>query len=384
MSHEIETHGTQAAAVFARKDAWHRLGTTVRDRAFTAEEAMRVGHLGGWDVRKLPLTTAEVSEGGVTPIEVPGFATVRTNPFTGVPEALGVVGGGYTPLQNEDHAEFLNLLADESRLFVFADGPKTDADKPKVEQVRRMVNEISGFKSVKVVERDENMGLAASIISGVSMLVNEYGKVIVFEDDLLSSAYTLQYFNQALSRYEREPQVMHIGAYMFGLDDKDLPQTFFHHIATSWGWATWARAWSNFEPDINTLLQQFDAAKKQRFSVENTMNFWRQMQEFKAGKNNSWAIRWYASIFLKGGLSLNPARSLVHNIGHDGTGTHSNIEDMYRVQITNQPVTHFPDVIEVNPQAHAAIKNFLKNRKGTLLQRGMRFINQLKAKYVKG
>ena len=83
MAHEIETHGTQAAAVFARKDAWHRLGTTVRDRAFTAEEAMRLGHLGGWDVRKLPLTTAEVSEGGVTPIEVPGFATVRTNPFTG-------------------------------------------------------------------------------------------------------------------------------------------------------------------------------------------------------------------------------------------------------------------------------------------------------------
>jgi|GEM_PF-6568510 len=64
MSHQIETHGTQAAAVFARKDAWHRLGTTVRDRAFTAEEAMTLGHLGGWDVRKLPLTTAEVSEGG--------------------------------------------------------------------------------------------------------------------------------------------------------------------------------------------------------------------------------------------------------------------------------------------------------------------------------
>ena len=114
MAHEIETHGTQAAAVFARKDAWHRLGTTVRDRAFTAEEAMRLGHLGGWDVRKLPLTADEVSEGGVTAIEVPGFATVRTNPFTGAPEALGVVGGGYTPLQNEDHAEFLNLLADES------------------------------------------------------------------------------------------------------------------------------------------------------------------------------------------------------------------------------------------------------------------------------
>ncbi|MDN5898473.1 MAG: DUF945 domain-containing protein [Brachybacterium sp.] len=114
MTHGIETHGSQAAAVFARKDAWHRLGTTVRDHAFTAEEAMRLGHLGGWDVRKLPLTASEITDDGVTSIEAPGFATVRTNPFTGQPEALGVVGNAYTPLQNEDHAEFLNLLADES------------------------------------------------------------------------------------------------------------------------------------------------------------------------------------------------------------------------------------------------------------------------------
>lgn len=114
MAHEIESQHDQAAAIFARKDAWHRLGTTVRDRAFTAEEAMRLGHLGGWRVRTLPLTVAEVTDGGGKPIEVPGFATVRTNPFSGAPEALGVVGGGYTPLQNEDHAEFLNLLADES------------------------------------------------------------------------------------------------------------------------------------------------------------------------------------------------------------------------------------------------------------------------------
>lgn len=118
MPHLIETHqnenGLQAAAVFARTDAWHRLGTTVRDRAFTAEEAMQLGHLGGWAVRKLPLTATEVTSDGVTTIDAPGFATVRTNPFTGRPEALGVVGGGYTPLQNEEHAEFLNLLADES------------------------------------------------------------------------------------------------------------------------------------------------------------------------------------------------------------------------------------------------------------------------------
>ncbi len=115
MSHHIETHGNQAAAIFARTDPWHRLGTTVAGRAFTAQDAMALGHLGGWDVRLTPLSTTEITPDGVSAIEVPGrFATIRTHPFTGEPEALGVVGTGYTPLQNEEHAEFLNRLADES------------------------------------------------------------------------------------------------------------------------------------------------------------------------------------------------------------------------------------------------------------------------------
>lgn len=114
MAHQIETHGHQSAAVFARTDPWHRLGTIVTGDAFTAEEAMRLGHLGGWDVRKAPLTVGVLSDDGVTTIDAPGFATVRTNPFTGQPEALGVVGAAYWPLQNEAHAEFLNTLADVS------------------------------------------------------------------------------------------------------------------------------------------------------------------------------------------------------------------------------------------------------------------------------
>jgi hypothetical protein len=275
-----------------------------------------------------------------------------------------------------------NLLAEESRLFIFSDGAKNAADNEKVDEVRSLLKDVTGFKSVKIIARKENLGLAGSIISGVTRLINEFGKVIVFEDDLLSSPYTLQYFNEALTKYEHDGAVMHIGAYMFGLDDKTLPETFFHSIATSWGWATWARAWKNFEPDINQLILRFDKQKIHQFSVEGTMNFWKQMLEFKAGKNNSWAIRWYASIFLEGGLSLNPSHSLVHNIGHDGTGVHSNIEGMYRVNIAQNPVKQFPIEIKEDEQAHQAIKRFLKNRKGNLLRRGMRLIMQLRVKYV--
>lgn len=115
MAHQIEQFANGAAAfVSAREHAWHRLGTVV-PAGFTAAEAMQHAHLGGWDVRKSPLTTAVLSADGVTTFEVPDqFATVRTNPVTGAPEVLGVVGNGYKPIQNEEHADLLNALVDES------------------------------------------------------------------------------------------------------------------------------------------------------------------------------------------------------------------------------------------------------------------------------
>lgn len=269
-----------------------------------------------------------------------------------------------------------NLQADESRLFIFSDGAKDVKQSAKVGEVRELIKQTEGFKSVQIIERETNFGLANSIIDGVGMLTSKYGKVIVFEDDLISSEYTLQYFNDALDRYENEYEVMHIGAYMYPLTDKGLPETFFYRAASSWGWATWGRAWKYFEPDIDKIISQFNAEKKHRFSIEGTMNFWKQIREFKTGRNNSWAIRWYASVFLNNGLTLNPSASLVNNIGHDGSGIHSGKNNLYDVTISNQPVTYFPAVIIEDREAYKAIKHFLKYRKGNLLQRALRFIKE--------
>ncbi len=269
-----------------------------------------------------------------------------------------------------------NLLSEDSRLFIFSDGAKTDADQAKVNEVRALVKQTDGFKSVKIIESTKNQGLANAIIAGVSQLVQEYGKVIVFEDDLLSSPFTLRYFNDALQRYFNQEKVMHIGAYMYPLKDKNLPQTFFYRAATSWGWATWERAWNNFNPDIEDLISRFSKPQIRAFSIEGRMNFWKQMREFRSGKNNSWAIRWYASIFLKGGLTLNPSKSLIHNIGHDGSGVHSNREDVYQVHVARQPVQHFPSKLTENEEAYAAIKQFLRTRKGNIFQRIKRFVTK--------
>lgn len=269
-----------------------------------------------------------------------------------------------------------NLLADESRLFIFSDAAKDEQQRDKVAEVREIIRSVEGFKSVQVIERKSNFGLADSIIDGVTRLTEKYGRIIVFEDDLVSSPYTLQYFNDALKLYENTDRVMHIGAYMYPLKNKDLPQAFFYRAASSWGWATWGRAWKYFEPDIDKIISNFDSGKRYQFSIEGTMNFWKQVREFKRGKNNSWAIRWYASIFLNDGLTLNPSASLINNIGHDGTGIHSGKNNIYDVRVSARKVTEFPMEIKENREAYNTIKHFLKHRKGSFLERVVRFIRE--------
>jgi hypothetical protein len=279
------------------------------------------------------------------------------------------------PQHTERTIKFLlqNEVSSESRLFVFSDGPKTPADEENVQEVRDYLKKIIGFKSIEIIERKVNMGLANSVIAGVTKLVTDYKQVIVFEDDLVSSPHTLTYFNEALNRYRSEHTVMHIGAYMYPLKTANLPESFLYRAATSWGWATWERAWKQFEPNIDVLIPQFNSKMINDFSIDGTMNFWKQMQDFKKGKNDSWAIRWYASIFLKGGLTLNPSHSLINNIGHDGSGVHSGMNDIYNVIVNPKPIRQFPGTIKENPIAYQAIKKFLANRKGSYWDRIKRY-----------
>lgn len=112
MAHNLDTTNGTVSYVGAREDAWHHLGVTLPGR-FTAEQAMAYGNLGGWNVRKTPVSTI-LEDGRYLP--VPGrYATVRDNPLIpGQVDVLGSVGGSYTVIQNEAHADFLNALVDES------------------------------------------------------------------------------------------------------------------------------------------------------------------------------------------------------------------------------------------------------------------------------
>ena len=231
-----------------------------------------------------------------------------------------------------------NSLAVESELFIYADGAKDQTVADEVKEVRQYIRSIQGFKKVTLIERNENWGLARNIIDGVSTQVQKYGKVIVLEDDLVVAPHFLRFMNDALETYQDEPKVGHIQACDF-TQDASLPDTFLIKWTGSWGWATWERAWKHFNPNGKELLQELEARKlTYTFDFNGKYGFTRMLRRQIEGKNNSWAIRWNASLFLKDILSLNVGRSLVQNEGFDGSGTNCGGGGLYASHLHLEPL----------------------------------------------
>jgi hypothetical protein len=248
-----------------------------------------------------------------------------------------------------------NSLASESNLFIYADGAKDSTQQEAVNEVRNYIRSIQGFKQITLMERSENWGLARNIINGVTTQVNRYGKVIVLEDDLVVAPYFLQFMNDALEVYKNEPRVGHIQACDF-TQDSSLPTTFLIKWTGSWGWATWDRAWKHFNPNGNELLQELEERKLTHvFDFNGKYGFTRMLRRQIEGKNNSWAIRWNASLFLKDILSLNVGRSLVQNEGFDGSGTNCGGGGLYasHLYLQSLPITPISP-IEENKEARQA------------------------------
>ena len=244
-----------------------------------------------------------------------------------------------------------NTLAADSELFVYADAAKDEAGKEAVEEVRRYIHSLQGFRTITIIERDENWGLARNIIDGVTTQIKKYGKVIVLEDDLVVAPYFLQFMNDALEIYKDEPKVGHIQACDF-TQDASLPDTFLIKWTGSWGWATWERAWEHFNPNGEELLHDLEARKlTYTFNFNGKYGFTRMLRRQIAGKNNSWAIRWNASLFIKDILSLNVGRSLVQNEGFDGSGTNCGggglySSDIYLRKLSVTPISPVTENLE--------------------------------------
>lgn len=248
-------------------------------------------------------------------------------------------------VRNSVQSLLSNDLAKDSELYIFSDAAKDEAAKPLVDEVRTFIHSISGFKQIHFVEREENWGLARNIIDGVTRLVNEYGRVIVLEDDLITAPYFLRFMNDALETYNDEEKVGHIQACDF-TKDPSLPDTFLIKFTGSWGWATWKRAWKHFNPNGQELLDEMLRRKLNRqFDFNGKYGFTRMLRRQIEGKNNSWAIRWNASLFLADILSLNVGKSLIQNEGFDGSGTNCGSGNLYDSNLWMKPLP----VVKISP-----------------------------------
>ena len=281
---------------------------------------------------------------------------------TNAPVALFVYN---RPLHLQRVVESLqkNFGAEQTDLYIFSDGPKDDAARDRVVAVRKYVRTISGFRSVNITEHEENRGLANSIISGVSALCEVVGRVIVLEDDLVTSPYFLSFMNAGLERYAEDRRVASVLGYSLPLRIA-LPETYFVRGADCYGWATWRRAWDLFEVDGQRLLNELErTGLSETLDMRGALAFTQMLRDQIVGRNHSWAVRWHVSMFLRNMLTLTPGRSLIINIGADGSGTNFGSETLLDTCLTDSPVKVGDISVEEHLDARAETERYYRSYK---------------------
>ena len=252
-----------------------------------------------------------------------------------------------------------NDLAKDSVLYVYCDGARewSGMETPKetsgnyitkrygamycseneyktylasIKETRNVAHSIKGFKKVYVIERESNIGLAANIIDAVTQIVNQYDRVIAFEDDIVSTRGCLTYLNDALELYKNDEKVMHVSAWMYP-NNGQFPTTFFYDSPyPAGGWATWKRAWQHFNPDTEMHVRYWENNWKE-FDIMGEEHLSRQLLGNLNGTLKTWYVKWYSSMRSMNGLCLYPGTAMSNNIGWDDSGETSIANTRYIV-----------------------------------------------------
>lgn len=217
---------------------------------------------------------------------------------------------------------------DECDVIIFCDGLKKDEHRADVEATRQMAQAWARLHPAQVMIREQNLGLKKSIETGVGELCRQYGRVIVLEDDLIVSETFIDFMLSALAHYEDDARVMQVSGFIYPFDPNAPQGAMLLPPITSWGWATWWRAWQHYDPDpreAHTVLQ--DRRNAYSFDLDGSYPYTDMMFRAVEGKAQSWGIRFWYAVWQQKGLVVYPRRSLVRNIGFDGSGVNSGVSD---------------------------------------------------------
>lgn len=220
-----------------------------------------------------------------------------------------------------------NIYADESSLYIYSDAPAANAsqsDIDNIKKVRSLIKKEHWCKEVNVIENDENIGIDFQTPFRINQILSSNDKVIVLEDDCVLSSGFLKYMNEVLCLYQNDEKVMHVSGWIPPVRKK-LPNNFFASgINYNTGWGTWKRAWSKYNPNVRDLIKKVKQIDRHKFDLDgiaNHMAYLEAVSKKELNKQN-WDIIWLASVFTNHGLSHLPGKSLVNNIGFDGSGLH--------------------------------------------------------------
>ncbi|MBN1252132.1 MAG: glycosyltransferase [Bacteroidales bacterium] len=254
-----------------------------------------------------------------------------------------------------------NKLSFDSKLYIFSDGAKSENDKEKISEIRNYIADIKGFKKIEIIERNENFGLAKNIISGVSEIIEKFGKIIVLEDDLVVSHDFLEYMNRALEFYENNENIFSISAYSGAIK---IPENYKNDVfllkrINSWGWASWKNRWQTIDWQMSDF-EDFIKDKHQRNQLNKSgldlsIMLLKQYQK----KINSWAIRFNYACYKQNKLNVYPIGTKVINKGADGSGSNLKKTSKFKTEL-NTKKTIFPLHLTENKQIAENYSNFLK------------------------
>lgn len=258
------------------------------------------------------------------------------------------------PLKKTVEALKQNQLAQISDLFIFSDGPKSDADVDQIDEIRSFLKTVDGFRTVEIEASEANKGLATSIIDGVTKVFERYDRVIVLEDDLLTTPNFLKYMNNAMSYYEASAKAFSISAYSFDLRHNEDAQntTYFLNRGWSWGWGTWKDRWQDVDWNVADYASFSKDRKRQKEFAAGGSDLNKMLQKQMTGQLDSWAIRWFYHQYKVSGLTLYPLASKVYNNGFDDYATHtSGSEKRYVPYLDTEHAIdfEFPKTVKIHP-----------------------------------
>lgn len=253
-----------------------------------------------------------------------------------------------------------NHLAQQSRLFIFADGPKDKSAASHVDAVRKFIHSVDGFNTITVIERERNVGLSASIISGVSQLCADFGRAIVVEDDVLTAPDFLTFLNRALDRYADDQTVFSVGG--FNLPIPVPPayayDAFFTYRFLCWGWGTWKDRWEKADWSVKDYPEFVADPERQKLFNRGGNDCSWLLARHMSGKVDSWDTVWAYTHSKHDAVTLLPAISKVHNIGFDGSGTHCHRPPFLQAALALESGSdhRFPDSLDAEPYFAAEIR----------------------------